>query len=304
MLLVLVILYLLPGYLNANAPSGSDTSIVSRRTSLLAPSFPHACVCLDAQNRSRWDIFIAQCIARKLQGLVITELELSTLAIAALNVVMYIFWRNKPLDVATTVPVRLLQPSGPVPPTSVEPLGREAIANEVSNAQDIPKTEENEQKNWQGIIDIESLSPSAEIRKLHNFNFVDLARQVWWLISGILYRWIASGGIAVVARMGEIRFTDTISEGEENSKTFYAYNPTPHKVNVGKDIVLLFVGMLLGAIHCVGWNFFFPSLIEANVWRISSAVITGIPAVGLVSILFLGLDEDSMTILDQTSFVT
>lgn len=51
--------------------------------------------------------FIAQCITRKAQGLIMTELELVTLAFAALNSFMYFFWWNKPLDVRTTVPVYL-----------------------------------------------------------------------------------------------------------------------------------------------------------------------------------------------------
>lgn len=55
--------------------------------------------------------FIAQCITRKAEGLVMTELELVTLAFAALNSFMYFFWWNKPLDVRTTVPVyRLATP--------------------------------------------------------------------------------------------------------------------------------------------------------------------------------------------------
>lgn len=49
--------------------------------------------------------FIAQCITRKAEGLVMTELELVTLAFAALNSFMYFFWWNKPLDVRTTVTV-------------------------------------------------------------------------------------------------------------------------------------------------------------------------------------------------------
>lgn len=52
--------------------------------------------------------FIAQCITRRVQGLVMTELELVTLAFAALNSFMYFFWWNKPLDVRTTVSVYLL----------------------------------------------------------------------------------------------------------------------------------------------------------------------------------------------------
>ncbi|EDR03284.1 uncharacterized protein LACBIDRAFT_238678, partial [Laccaria bicolor S238N-H82] len=51
--------------------------------------------------------FIVQCIARGVQGLVITELELVTLAFAALNGVMYFFWWHKPLDVRSPVTIHL-----------------------------------------------------------------------------------------------------------------------------------------------------------------------------------------------------
>ncbi|KIK08796.1 hypothetical protein K443DRAFT_84407, partial [Laccaria amethystina LaAM-08-1] len=51
--------------------------------------------------------FIVQCIARGVQGLVITELELVTLAFAALNGVMYFFWWHKPLDVRSPVTIYL-----------------------------------------------------------------------------------------------------------------------------------------------------------------------------------------------------
>ena len=43
--------------------------------------------------------FIIQLTARRIQGLTITELELTTAALAGLNSVMYVFWWNKPLDV-------------------------------------------------------------------------------------------------------------------------------------------------------------------------------------------------------------
>ena len=52
--------------------------------------------------------FIAQCLSRPAQGLIITEIELITLAIAALNGILYFLWWNKPLDVKCCVPVLLL----------------------------------------------------------------------------------------------------------------------------------------------------------------------------------------------------
>jgi len=49
--------------------------------------------------------FIAQCIARVVQGLALTELELVTIALASLNAITYFFWWNKPLDVKSQVSV-------------------------------------------------------------------------------------------------------------------------------------------------------------------------------------------------------
>ena len=52
--------------------------------------------------------FITQCIARGAEGLVITQLELITVAFAILNGTMYYLWWDKPLNVQSTIPVYLL----------------------------------------------------------------------------------------------------------------------------------------------------------------------------------------------------
>lgn len=62
--------------------------------------------------------FVLQCIARLASGLVITELELITLALATLNAFMYFLWWNKPFDVQTQVPVYLIEPDPNVEPIS------------------------------------------------------------------------------------------------------------------------------------------------------------------------------------------
>ena len=53
--------------------------------------------------------FVMQCIARAIEHLPITHLEIVTLAYAAMNFVIYIFWWNKPLNVNR--PVRVFQKS-------------------------------------------------------------------------------------------------------------------------------------------------------------------------------------------------
>ena len=55
--------------------------------------------------QSTW--FIAQCIARHIQVLNITQLELTTLAMASLNGITFILWWDKPLGVQTVVRVYL-----------------------------------------------------------------------------------------------------------------------------------------------------------------------------------------------------
>ncbi|KAF9533542.1 hypothetical protein CPB83DRAFT_845455 [Crepidotus variabilis] len=51
--------------------------------------------------------FIAQCVARGVQGLGLTEMELLTVALAALNGFIYFFWWSKPMDVRSPILVHL-----------------------------------------------------------------------------------------------------------------------------------------------------------------------------------------------------
>jgi hypothetical protein len=71
--------------------------------------------------------FVLQCIARKAQGLVITELELITLGLAVLNGFMYFCWWNKPFDVRTTVPVNLIPQNLRVPLVAKKSKSRAAM---------------------------------------------------------------------------------------------------------------------------------------------------------------------------------
>ena len=55
--------------------------------------------------------FVMQCIARAIEHLPVTHLEIVTLAYAAMNFVIYVFWWNKPLNINR--PVRVFQKSEP-----------------------------------------------------------------------------------------------------------------------------------------------------------------------------------------------
>ena len=67
--------------------------------------------------------FVMQCIARGIKHLPVTHLEIVTLAYAAMNFVIYIFWWNKPLNVSR--PVRVFRKSEP---RETEPLINETVS--------------------------------------------------------------------------------------------------------------------------------------------------------------------------------
>ena len=62
-----------------------------------------------ALGQTLW--FVAQCIARRVQHLDLTLVELLTLSLAVLNGVMYFLWWNKPMDVRCPIRVYLLDKS-------------------------------------------------------------------------------------------------------------------------------------------------------------------------------------------------
>ena len=47
-----------------------------------------------------------------------------------------------------------------------------------------------------------------------------------------------------------------------------------------------FIAIIFGAIHLAGWNFFFQSPIERDIWRVASIIITGVAAAGFIATIF------------------
>ena len=62
--------------------------------------------------------FVIQCIARGIKHLPVTHLEIVTLAYAAMNFVIYVFWWNKPLNINR--PVRVFRKLGESEPSETQ----------------------------------------------------------------------------------------------------------------------------------------------------------------------------------------
>ena len=76
--------------------------------------------------------------------------------------------------------------------------------------------------------------------------------------------------------------------GDMKIPTFYAALETNAEETV-VVICLPVVGGVFGGIHCVGWFFNFPSSAEAMLWRVSSAVLTGIAFLTPIIVFLIGL---------------
>jgi len=195
--------------------------------------------------------FVTQCIARRVQGLPITELELATIAFAALNFVIYLLWWDKPLNVQRGVRVY-----------------KKRRIEELIDDGDVEATV----GCWVALSDALSDIPNAIIR---GPVLVDspvkaspwIVRVLWWTLF----------------KPAEVLLPDDEEDSfdsETRVNTFY-----PVKLDTSKGFALFLmatVTLAFGAIHCIGWSFEFPSSIERTLWRVASLSITGIPIMFLV----------------------
>ena len=80
---------------------------------------------------------------------------------------------------------------------------------------------------------------------------------------------------------------DEIGVGDMKVPTFYAADPEEGRDLTAQIICMPIIGAVFGGIHCIGWFFDFPSSAEAMLWRVSSAVLTGIAFLFPLFIAFL-----------------
>ena len=95
-------------------------------------------------------------------------------------------------------------------------------------------------------------------------------------------------GFLLFARWFSMLVTVKFSTGDMKVPTFYSTKQD------GNGVAYIFfmsvVDVVFGGIHCAGWFFTFPSSDEAMLWRVSSAVLTGIGFL-LPLLVYLFLDN-------------
>lgn len=71
--------------------------------------------------------------------------------------------------------------------------------------------------------------------------------------------------------------TSSIRPGADHVPSFYA--PNTRSDRWSRMLVFALFGFIFGGLHCIGWNFNFPTRIEQILWRYTSLGITVIPLV-------------------------
>jgi hypothetical protein len=275
--------------------------------------------------------FILQCIARKTQGLPVTELEVVTLAFAVLNFAVYTLWWNKPLDVQVPFIVRDRDElgnqkvsKGNSPEDFTWPVVRVRIMSMLSMTKHAIRS----------TMDSTGRLPGAMVRLISNVKRAMI--QSTCKLPGAIGRAVLEMPVISCSRhprsqnRNNIRvavvasfviayfpfiprflpvgpFWDMlgIDDADEavGSKTkgvsmFYCGRLTASDRKVAFLLGLLFA-TIFGVLHCIAWSFKFPTPLEQLLWRMASLVITCLPPSGIGFLVILPLLFDRNTGLTE-----
>ena len=105
-----------------------------------------------------------------------------------------------------------------------------------------------------------------------------------YIIAGIVLFWQFSGLLTILNIIDGGKIT---GEGQMRAPTFFADEDDQDWMKDGPiSAFAFFIAIIFGAIHLAGWNFFFQSPIERDIWRVASIIITAVAAAGLIATIF------------------
>jgi hypothetical protein len=238
--------------------------------------------------------FILQCIARWIEHLPLTELELVTLAFAALNLMTYGLWWNKPLNVQCPVRVFVKRRTG-------ESEGSRGAGENNQSADDENRREDDGGQDtdamW-GAMAIVHKTPEAigkatsaavhAIRDAIKHSVEYVSEHHWWTV------WNGVEAVAVygiwrpIESFGSMGWGDDVKVGD----MFYAGD---NGITWIFGIPGAVIATIFGGIHCIAWSFQFPSHTEQLLWCIASLSITCLPMVAVFWLPMVELvDEEKM----------
>ncbi|KAF8644072.1 hypothetical protein AX16_008706 [Volvariella volvacea WC 439] len=221
--------------------------------------------------------FVVQCITRRVAGLALTELELVTLAFAALNVVTYILWWDKPLNVDY-------------------PIYIDKEGNRIDGPEEV------QEEGW--CKKLQDLMKSILMRKDQNKEKIGFWRGLWRYVREngevkLIWQHAISIPFSVVfGPLLEMTNEEGDGEGTTSVHPFYAAR-LDWEQHQFAYLCASIVGIIFGGIHLIGWNFPFLTATELWLWRASSLILTVIPA--MVTISWRSLADPQNTAFDTNT---
>ncbi|KAF9554141.1 hypothetical protein CPC08DRAFT_672510 [Agrocybe pediades] len=218
--------------------------------------------------------FVIQCVARNIQGLIITELELVTVAFAFLHGFMYFLWLDKPLSAQYPIVVRLREeknapiiedrPESVLDTTPYRKRLQQFLKRQMDYVfKTIPYNIHQCLKSSAGWI-IQFITSVKPLEMLYDIFVLGPPQAVMMFIK----------------RLDAMVEEDRIPADATRVPTFYAMEA---KENENTPLaVTSAIAVVFGAIHCAGWGFQFQTPADAWMWRVSSAIITVIPFAAVV----------------------
>ncbi|THU76973.1 hypothetical protein K435DRAFT_894766 [Dendrothele bispora CBS 962.96] len=199
--------------------------------------------------------FILQCIARKTEGLVVTDLEIVTLAFALLNIATYVLWWNKPQRVRYPVKIDYCRSAKSKVKIKKDRSIKGGVETMLTSFRDWLSRKSNVA--WKSFTDwIEE-------------PWKGLIRHSWPVRITIFLIWDATTSFT--------RNTIHLYSGKGSYQKGLESTPS----SAYFTFLLLF--LIFGGVHCAPWNSTFPTPLEQILWRISAVTVTACPFV----ILFL-----------------
>jgi hypothetical protein len=189
--------------------------------------------------------FVLECSARVATGLPLTEVELTTIAFAIMNVLIFVCWWNKPQDVAC--PVRVPR----APDIDLSPPGEEHFGPTDPTV----------------LFDVGLEILSDLLSRFQNRFLVGTIKILFWPLSTM--------SIIMLKILGP---QQCLKAEAERVPTFYGgYLTIDENVLVGTSSGL--AALVFGAVHCIAWHpsFQFPSRPERIMWCSASLSITIVP---------------------------
>jgi len=190
--------------------------------------------------------FVTQCIARVVQRLPITELELVTIAFATLNIVIYVLWWHKPLNVQRGVRVY-----------------KQRITEKYISDRDV----EADVGYWDALREALFWLPAT----IADGPLTRELPRVPWLLRVIAWPFVKPPQFLCIG---------IPKQEHEDLKRVTTFYPDDWQTGRTMDVGLALVAAIASAfsgIHCLGWLFTFPSSTERTLWCFSSVSIVAVP---------------------------